>query len=367
MTSTHRMRQSGSPKVSFLLVGACEDNLTTLEAMLHRDDLELHKARSGDEALECVREHDFALALLETRMPDVDGCALAERMRGTTRAQALPIMFVAADEHERRRASDGRDVGAVDFLVRPIDPRCLRYKVEAFVALSQQRQLLAETRRFHEMLMASVSHDLRNPLNVMMMAAQGIDLSTREPGTHVLAQKIYANGRRVARMIDDLSDLARGRPGNGIPLACRRFDFGALLRRVVDAHVAMCPNRRISLAERTCLSGEWDEARIEQLIDNLVANALRHGEPAEPVVVDVHDDTGFVVVSVHNGGAIEEDLLPHLFDPFGAIGKHRAESLGLFVAHRIVSAHGGSIGVQSDEARGTTFEVRLPREYAAHA
>lgn len=362
------MNRPDLPIVKFLLVDDREENLTALEALLEREELEIHKAQSGEAALELLLVHDFALAILDVQMPEMDGFMLAELMRGSDRSRHIPIIFVTADIHERRRVFQGYDAGAVDFLFKPIEPQILRHKVNTFYALYRQKQQIAETLRLNETFMAAVGHDLRNPLNVMMMAAQGIDLATSEPQTRKLAKKINDNGRRMARMIEDLFDLARGRAGKGLPLVRRRFDLGALLSRVVAAHAALHPGRSIEMTEGSRISGDWDEGRIEQMFDNLVGNALRHGQPDEPVRIELHSEPHHVRLCVRNGGTIAEELIPHLFDPFQKSEGGRAKDglgLGLYIVERIVSSHGGAIEVRSSDAEGTTFEVRLPLDAAA--
>lgn len=363
------MTHGGHRPVKFLLVDDREENLTALEALLARDGLELHTARSGDEALELVLRHEYALAILDVQMPEMDGFTLAELMRGSERSRDVPIIFVTADLRERRRVFQGYDAGAVDFLFKPIEPQILKHKAETFYALYKQRQQIADTLRLNETFMAAVGHDLRNPLNVMMMAAQGIELSTAEPSTQKLAKKINDNGRRMARMIEDLFDLARGRVGEEIPLVRRRFDLGTVLSRVVAGHATLHPGRSIEMTHTHRVSGEWDEGRIEQMIDNLVGNALRHGSPDEPVRVEVRAEPHHIRLSVHNGGKISEEVMPHLFDPFqkskGTATSSKGLGLGLYIVERIVSSHGGAIAVRSSEDEGTTFEVRLPLETAA--
>jgi signal transduction histidine kinase len=129
--------------VKLLLVDDIDDNLVALEALLRQPDLEIHTARSGNEALELLLLHDFALAILDVQMPEMDGFGLAELMRGTERTRRIPIIFVTAGQHGPQRIFDGYEAGAVDFLTKPIDPRILRHKVDTFIELFRHRQQLA--------------------------------------------------------------------------------------------------------------------------------------------------------------------------------------------------------------------------------
>ena len=132
--------------IRFLLVDDIEENLVALEALLRRDGLELHKARSAGEALELMLVHDYALALLDVQMPEIDGYELAELMRGAERTRRLPIIFVTAADMDETRRFRGYEAGAVDFIFKPIDPAILKSKCEVFFQLGQQARELARQR-----------------------------------------------------------------------------------------------------------------------------------------------------------------------------------------------------------------------------
>src|ERR1700744_862749 len=130
----------------FLLVDDLEENLTSLEALLRRDGLTLLKARSGDEALELLLQHEGALALIDVQMPGLNGFELAELMRGNERTRRIPIIFVTAGSADRQRRFRGYEAGAVDFIYKPIEPDILRSKAEVFYELYRQRQQIAVQR-----------------------------------------------------------------------------------------------------------------------------------------------------------------------------------------------------------------------------
>ncbi|MCH8686568.1 response regulator [Pedomonas mirosovicensis] len=132
--------------VKFILVDDVEENLLALEALLKREGLELLKARSGHEALELLLVHDVSLALLDVQMPGMDGFELAELMRGTERTRNIPIIFLTAVATDERRRFRGYETGAVDYLLKPLDPQILKSKANIFFELSRQRQELARQR-----------------------------------------------------------------------------------------------------------------------------------------------------------------------------------------------------------------------------
>ena len=149
-----------SDPVRFLLVDDLEGNLTALEGLLRRDCLELHKARSGAEALELMLSNDYALALLDVQMPDMDGYELAELMRGSERTRKIPIIFVTAAAVDERRRFRGYEAGAVDYITKPIDPLILRSKAQVFFELGQKALELVQQRDEMKLVSQSLASTL---------------------------------------------------------------------------------------------------------------------------------------------------------------------------------------------------------------
>jgi two-component system sensor histidine kinase/response regulator len=354
----------GNSAVTFLLVDDLDENLLALEALLQRDDLVLLKARSGSEALELLLKHDVALALIDVHMPVMDGFELAELMRGVERTRHVPIIFVTAATRETNRIFQGYDAGAVDFLFKPIEPRILQHKSETFFQLYRQRQALAETLRLNEELIAVVGHDLRNPLEVILMTADLLRDSA-DPQVGKSALRLRKSGTRMRQIIDELLDMSRARLGGGIPIQRQPVDLLAIAKTAVAEAEAGHPDRSLELHAEHDLGGEWDGGRLEQVLSNLLANALRHGDAQSPVVVSVRGETDSVVISVHNQGHIADEMLPQLFEPFQASRESRARGdglgLGLYIVQQIVFAHEGRVEVRSTPSEGTTFVVHLPR------
>jgi signal transduction histidine kinase len=220
--------------------------------------------------------------------------------------------------------------------------------------------------RLNETFVATVGHDLRNPLAAVLSSADLMLARTDDSRHRAVAERIRASGRRMFRMVEQLSDLTRSRLGGGIRLATSdAVDLVALVERVVGELRVAHPDRKFDVAPRGRANGSWDAVRIEQVISNLVGNAVRHGVRSEPIRVDVdgaRDDRVFLMVT--NGGEIDAAILPHLFEPFHSsklVGTPREGlGLGLYIVEQIVSAHQGQIEVLS--RRGTTtFSVSLPR------
>src|ERR1700729_3468174 len=236
--------------IKCLLVDDLEENLLALSALLARADVEILTARSGSEALELLLVHEVALAFLDVQMPDMDGFELAELMRGSERTRRIPLIFVTAGAREKHRQFKGYETGAVDFIYKPIEPHILKNKAEVFFELYRQRQLLAvelhdrtETLRLNEMFSALLAHDLRSPLSAMLASARLLQRRTQDQAALGAAARIVASGNRMARMIEDVLDLARARLGGGIIVKREPADFKALVGRGVRGNPAAGPGR----------------------------------------------------------------------------------------------------------------------------
>lgn len=160
--------------VTILAVDDIPENLAALDALLTREGLRMLRASSGEEALELLLVHDVALALLDVQMPGMDGFELAELMRGTERTRGVPIIFLTAVATDESRRFRGFEAGAVDYLLKPVDPQIVRNKVDVFVELYAQRRELARQRDRHAAALARLSAHIDNsPLAVVEFDADG--------------------------------------------------------------------------------------------------------------------------------------------------------------------------------------------------
>jgi PAS domain S-box-containing protein len=233
----------------------------------------------------------------------------------------------------------------------------------------QAQESLAQAVTFREQVMGILGHDLRNPL-AAIVAATGLLLRRRDlaPPAVEYVDRIDRSARRMAEMIRTVLDFTQVRFHGSLPVSPVPTDLAEVARAIVEELRAAEPGRAIEIEIDGDTHGQWDPARLGQVVSNLVGNALVHGAAGEPVRVSIDVIGNDVWLSVHNrGSAIASEMKAALFEPFhrGAeparSGQRRGLGLGLYIVRQIVMAHDGSITVESTPTDGTTFIIRLPR------
>jgi signal transduction histidine kinase len=367
-----------------LLVDDREENLLALEALLRDEGAQLVRAASGREALELLLGREFALAIVDVQMPEMDGIELAELMRGTARTRDVPIILVTAGLHDPGRVFRGYELGAVDFLHKPLDPVVLRSKVAVFLQLHRQRQLLAEQleeirlakqaledsdRRKDEFL-AVLSHELRNPLapihNGVYILRRAMPADERAARA---VEVIERQARHLERLVGDLLDVTRIARGK-VQLQRQRVELVESLRRTADDHRPDYDAKGVGFEMTLPPSPVWidaDPTRLAQIVGNLLVNALKFTDAGRRVTLTLRVDAGTATIEVHDEGAgIAPHLLPLIFEPFTQADRTLARSqgglgLGLALVRGMAELHGGSVTATSGgPGQGATFAVRLP-------
>lgn len=215
---------------------------------------------------------------------------------------------------------------------------------------------------------AILGHDLRTPIGAIMMSSQFVlEIGGLPEQSRGLVTQMERSARRMNQLVADLLEFTRTRFGDEIPVERAATEMSGILRNVVSEVAASYPESAVEVETTGDLAGHWDADRIHQALTNLVSNAVQHGNTARPIHVSAKGADAEVEISIHNDGApIPSQELQRIFeggrDAGGASGGDRRHlGLGLYIVHRIIKAHGGSVGVESTADAGTTFTVRLPR------
>jgi signal transduction histidine kinase len=306
------------------------------------------------------------------RAPAEGGKTAAER-HGADRAESGFTTEQMVSEYRALRASVIRLwMKTKDDMTRPDVDELTRFNEAIDQALAESVvRYTQDLEHSKEMFLAILGHDLRTPIGAVMMSSEFMLETGELLEPHLtLTQRIASSATRMNHMVGALLDFTRSRLGGGIPIERASMNMGKLAHDVAGEISAAYPTRILEVDARGALSGEWDCARMSQVLSNLIGNALEHGSPAGPVLVVVKGDDQEVILAVRNEGPkIPLTQLNGIFNPMKqreaktalpASGPSGNLGLGLYIAERIVAAHKGRIEVDSS-AQGTTFTVRVPR------
>jgi signal transduction histidine kinase len=238
------------------------------------------------------------------------------------------------------------------------------------IANDEAAEVVQREAQFRERFIAILGHDLRQPLAGISFNANALLKQEALPeGHHRIIRRIATTAKRMSAMVDELLDFARSRPGGGIAIAPVATDLRDLVQRACEEAEAAFPDRTVNVSVDGDTRGEWDPARLGQVLANVIGNALTHS-PRDTLVTARLRDLGprvvFEVTNANLGAPIPAEAIPSLFDPFrrgaqvSTDPRSKGLGLGLFIAREIVQAHGGAIRATSGPD-GTTFVVDLPR------
>jgi signal transduction histidine kinase len=383
------------PPANVLLVDDEPANLLALEAVLGDLGQNLVRAASGEEALRRLLHDDFAVILLDVRMGGLDGFETANLIRGRERSRHTPIIFLTAVPGTDFPAERAYELGAVDYLVKPLVPAILRAKVAGFVQLYQQAERLrrlereaAERRAAEEALraraealaeahdrkdqfLAMLAHEFRTPLASLLNAVRIMRMrgDERRQAVGWARGVMERQVRHLARLVDDLLDASRIARGK-LRLSKESVELASVVADAVETCRPLVEDRRHTL--EVALPPEpvrldADPSRLAQVLTNLLTNAARYTPEGGRIRLAAAQEAGQVVLSVQdNGIGVRADMLPHIFDLFaqGETGQHQPEGglgIGLALVKSLVEMHGGTVEARSDgPGSGSTFAVRLP-------
>jgi len=320
-------------------------------------------------------------------MPGMDGFETATLIRNRKKSARTPIIFLTAFTDEMRIAQ-GYASGAVDYLPTPVVPEILKAKVRDFIELSQMRRraaLQAEERarreaaeeadRRKDEFLATLAHELRNPLAPLRTSLELIRIAgNTSESVEEVREDMEQQLALLVRLVDDLLDVSRITSGK-IRLQRQPTDLATLVTRAVQANRTAIDDKQIDLSiemRSARVLVDADPVRFVQVISNVLHNAVKFSDPAGHISIsaDVASGPGSreVILRIADSGVgIAQELLPRVFDLFtqGDASAHRSHAglvIGLSLARRLLEMHGGTIEARASVfGRGSTFTLLLPR------
>jgi signal transduction histidine kinase len=391
-------------RINILLVDDQPAKLLTYSAILSDLGENLIEVTSAEQALECLLKHEVAVVLIDVCMPILDGYELAAMIREHPRHRRTSIIFVSAilmTDLDRLR---GYECGAVDYVPVPVVPEILRAKVSVFsdlyrktrelerlndeleqrvalrtaeleassMRLRENEARLQEASRLKDEFLATLAHELRNPLAPIRTAVQLLGRGDLADAQRRRAREIIDRQvGHMVRLVDDLIDVSRISRGV-ITLKPQRVELGHVIARAVETSRPAVDQGRHVLTVRqpeSPVAIEGDEARLSQVLANLLNNAAKYTAEGGRIglAATVDEDGRHVDIRVtDNGIGIAAADLPKVFDMFVQVHHEYQRPLsglgiGLALVERLVRMHGGEVSARSDgPGCGSEFLVRLP-------
>lgn len=360
-------------KPTILVVDDTPDNLTLL-AHIFKDDYKVKIAHRGDKALHiCHSDNPPDLVLLDIMMPEMDGFEVAQLLRGHPSSEHIPIIFVTAltDDDSRQKALE---LGAVDFVTKPVDPNGLQIKVRNFMryielhrALQTDYDNMMQMERLKSDVDQITRHDMKAPLSGVIGLAQSlVDASNLTVDQREQIQMIEETAMQVLNMFNLSNEIFKIEAGR-FKLNPQPVDVPAIVRRSVDLMRKTFAVKSLTFNVHTppgftddLLGATGDPMLCYSLFQNLMKNACEAAPENSTITVSLTKGTS-VQTQIRNTGAVPAHIRQTFFDKFATAGKSEGTGLGTYSAKLLVEAQNGQITMQtSDTDNSTTLTVSLP-------
>lgn len=376
-------------KSKILVVDDRPENIAVLRTLLDDYDVQIISASSGNEALMLTLDNDFALALIDVQMPEMDGYETVRLMRKVEKTRFLPVIFVSAIYSEAHYQVMGIEAGAVDFITKPFNSRLLLGKVKVFLELYNQRKMLEleienrkkieeelreakrkaeESDKLKSAFLANMSHEIRTPLTTIvgmgnLLASKDYPPSKKKE----MAGFIEKSSSGLITIINDILDLSKIEAGV-LKVTTEPVNVRSLLESLYDtfsSNLKMNEKENIELRliipDGKEIFPVTDETRLRQILSNFLANAVKFTTRGfiEFGYVTNNGSVDFYVKDTGEG--IPGDKLDTIFQRFHKVNElSRGTGLGLSIARSLAELLGGKISVKSEPEKGSTFSFTMP-------
>lgn len=354
-----------------LVVDDTPDNLLLIKAMLAPKGYRLSLVNSGEKALDLILPKGGKtqvappdLVLVDVMMPGIDGYAVTQRIRENPKLPFIPILLITA--HDQASVVKGLDLGADDFIRKPVSMEELLARVQSLLRLKHSVDERDAIARQREDFVSRLTHDLRTPLlaadRMLSLMQQGV-LGDMTPSMHQATSTMIRSNQNLLTMVNTLLEVSRHDAG-AKNLYFATVDIQEVLQEVVEELQSLVMDKPLALNYQPLPSPPkvvGDRLELHRVFTNLIGNAIKFTDTGE-ITVSLHLTDDSVNIAVKDTGVgISPEHQTIIFNRFRT-GNHRAagSGLGLHLCKRIIDAHQGKISVTSTPGEGSVFVVSLP-------
>lgn len=352
---------------NILIVDDTPANLKLLASMLKERGYKPRAVSSGERAIEAARLMPPDLILLDVAMPGMDGFEVCERLKADADLKDIPILFLSALTDTMVKVKAFR-VGGDDYITKPFRLEEVEARVRTQLELHRQRKELRasyEQLRRLEVLRDNLTHMVVHDMRSLLMAITWpLELAINSEEKHVgYIQQALAATAKLNEMMLLLIDVSRLESGS-MPVHKSECELNQLAQAVIDGLVPMAANCQLTLSSTKAVRVECDTALVRRILENLVNNALKFTPSGGVVEVSLACANGAARITVRDSGCgVPPEYFEKVFEKFGQVqgeAQQLGTGLGLAFCKLAVTAHGGTIGVESELGQGSTFWFTLP-------
>jgi signal transduction histidine kinase len=327
-------------------------------------------AATGYEGLRRARTDAPDLILLDVKLPDIDGFEVSRQLKSDPHTASIPVLQMTATYGSKENWAAALDAGADAYLTHPAEPIVLVATIRALLRAREAERALREANRLKDDFLATLSHELRTPLNAIVGWAHVLRTPNLDPAILARAiESIQRNAEAQTRLVADILDVSRIVTGK-LRIDSRRVDLGKITEAALETVRPSTVGRQIAIeyaAAGDDVTVHGDASRLQQIVWNLLANAVKFTPTGGKVRVEVRRNVGNVELIVQDTGmGIDPTFLPHVFDRFRQADASMTRSvgglgLGLALVRDLVHMHGGTVRAESEgKDEGSRFTVVLP-------
>ena len=347
-----------------LIVDDEPQNLKVVGALLQELGYNFSFASSGPEALQRIENRTPSLILLDVMMPGMNGFEVCKKIKNNPKIKHVPILMLSGLSDEEDIAK-GLDLGAEDFLTKPIRPLELQARVKTLLRTKQLFDELEEANKVTENLVQMIAHDLRAPLTVVKCISSLLK-NKPDPKIKDFGERIHLSSNRAENMINDMLSVMNY-SGEALKLNLETKGIVEFFNAITDSLKPLAEQNRMSLNLKVpdqAYKVLIDSYLINRLIENLVLNAIKHNNADSEIYLsaDIDQENNKWLFRVADNGVGLPEGKENIFDMHqtGSGRSTHSHGIGLSFCKLVVDAHEGKIRTYKNEPRGAVFEVELP-------